>query len=223
MPSRYRKKSNAHKNYYENHAADGKENAQKCYQEHKETVQCRTAMKKVTDKTGNQKNAVTTRKKLEEDPEKCMNNRKRSRTNTSRRIEVDREYREVNRARARCNTSRRIEVDREYREVNRARARFNTSQRIETDAAYKEQNRARARINTLRRIEADAEYREQNRARTNATMKRLANNTAYRKQCIKRAMAARRQNCSKKESTGSRIALRPQRNGQFMLLTKMQI
>ena len=99
--------------------ADGKENAQKYYQEHKETVQCRTTMKKVTDKTGKQMNVVRNRKKLEEDPTKCMKNRIRSRINTSRRIEVDREYREVNRARARFNTSQRIVVDREYREVNR--------------------------------------------------------------------------------------------------------
>jgi len=46
MPSKYRKKSNARKNYYEKHVADLKENAQKYYQEHKETVQCRTTMKK---------------------------------------------------------------------------------------------------------------------------------------------------------------------------------
>ena len=72
MPSKYRKKSNARKNYYEKHVADGKENAHKYYQEHKETVQCRTAMKKVTDKTGKQKNVVRNRKKLEEDPTKCM-------------------------------------------------------------------------------------------------------------------------------------------------------
>ena len=127
----------ARKNYYEKHVVDGKENAQKYYQERKETVQCRTAMKKVTDKTGKQKNTVTTEKKLEQDPQKCMNNRIRSR----------------------INTSRRIEVDRKYRKVNRARSRFNTSQRIEADAEYKERNRARARINTLRRIEADAEYK----------------------------------------------------------------
>ena len=171
MPSKYRKKSNARKNYYEKHVADGKENAHKYYQEHKETVQCRTAMKKVTDKTGKQKNVVRNRKKLEEDPTKCMKNRIRSRINTSQRIKVDREYREVNRARAMFNTSRRIEVDTEYREVNRARARFNTSRRIEADAAYKEQNRARANI---------------------TTKQRLANNTAYHKQCIERAKAARK-------------------------------
>ena len=47
-------------------------------------------------------------------------------------------------------------------------------------------------MNTLRQIEADAEYRKRNRARANATMKRLANNTAYRKQCIERATAARK-------------------------------
>ena len=138
MPSKYRKKSTARKNYYEQHVADGKENAQKYYQQHKETVQFRTAMKKVTDKIGKQKNAVTTRKKLEQDPEKCMNNRIRSRINTSRRIEVDIEYREVNRARARFNTSRRIEVDRKYRKVNRARARINTLRRIEADTEYRE-------------------------------------------------------------------------------------
>ena len=45
------------------HAADLKENVHKYYQEHKETVHCRTA-KKITDKTGKHRNAVTTRKKV---------------------------------------------------------------------------------------------------------------------------------------------------------------
>ena len=55
MLSKYRKKSTVRKNYNEKHVADGKETAQKYYQEHKEMVQCRTAMKKVTDKTGNRR------------------------------------------------------------------------------------------------------------------------------------------------------------------------
>ena len=79
-------------------------------------VKCGTAMKKVTDKTGKQKNAVRNRKKFKRDPEKCMKTRIRSRINTSRRIEVDRKYRKVNRARAGINTLRRIEADTEYRE-----------------------------------------------------------------------------------------------------------
>jgi len=44
--------------------ADGKENTQKYYQEDKKMVKCRTAMKKVTDKTGKQKNAVRNKKNL---------------------------------------------------------------------------------------------------------------------------------------------------------------
>jgi len=64
MPSTYRKKSKARKNCYEKHVADGKENAHKYYQQHKEMVKCQTGMKKVTDKTEKQKNAVRNRKKV---------------------------------------------------------------------------------------------------------------------------------------------------------------
>ena len=211
MPSKYRKKSNARKNYYEKHAADGKENAHKYHQEHKETVQCRTAMKKVTDKTGKQKNAVTTRKQLEQDPEKCMNNRIRSRTNTSRRIEVDREYREVNRARARFNTSRKIEADRQYREVNRARARFNTSH-IRNKTEPEQESIRYDELKLMQNTGNETEPELTPQQNDWQTTQHIASSALNEQQLQER------QNCSKKVSTGSRIALRPQfekhRNGQ---------
>jgi len=151
-----------------------RENAQKYYQEHKELVKCQTALYKATDKTGRQKNAVTTRKKLAQNPEKSENNRIRSRINTSRRLEVNAAYRELNCARANVSTKKRLANNKEYHKKCIERAKAARKAKLQQKGKYWKQDCIAAAIRKTKKRTENEAYRKQHNNHV-----RMKRNMAY--------------------------------------------
>jgi len=174
MPSKYRTKKKAYRDHYIANVEAKKQNSQKYYQNHKSVIKCRTSVRKITDKTGKQKNVTRNCQKLKQD----YDTHKANLTNTKRRLETDELYRDRNRARTKQRWQNEV-----YRDRNRARSLAKQKQRLQDDEQYRQENRARATVSTRKRLTENEHYRKLNITRATAGKKRKwQESESYRQQ-----------------------------------------
>jgi len=152
----------------------------------------RTTTRKITDKTGKQKNARRNCQKIKED----SNKHEAHLLNTKRRLQADELYRKRNHARAKQRWE-----DEQYKEENRARATVSTPKRLAENEHYRKINIKRATARHKKKLQESESYRQQQSVRSTAhKKKKLTQSEEYRKQHQNRVTANRRQKLHENQS-----------------------
>ena len=198
MPSKYRTKKLAYRDHYLTNVEAKKQNAQKYYQNHKSEVKCQTSMRKVSDKTGKQKNATRNRQKLHEDLEKHEANL----LNTKHRLQEDDYYRKQNNKKALARWKKKCQESKSYRQQNSVRATVHKKKQLMQSEDYRKSHQSRVVATRKKKICEDESYRQLHQVRWRRYVQsRLQNDEEYRetfkaraKQRCKRYMQTRLKN-----------------------------
>jgi len=179
MPSKYRTKKKAYRDHYIANVAAKKQTSQKYYQNNKSVIKCQISMRKITDKTGKQKNVT------------------RSLTRQKQRLQDDEQYRQENRARARVSTRKRLAENEHYRKLNTTRA-IAGKKKLQESESCRQQASVRANTHKKIQLSQSEEYRKLHQNRVVACRrKKLNEDKSYRQlhqMRLKKQMQSRRQN-----------------------------